>query len=67
MVVYNDSLLIYLDFTVIHFTDSDTSYILVVVDCTDKNLCVGIRITCWSRDVVYDSLEERSHILSLVV
>ena len=44
VVVYNDSLLIDLDFTVIHFTDSDTYYILVVVDCTDKNLCVGIDV-----------------------
>ena len=41
--------------------------VLIVVDCTDENLCVGIRITCWSRYVIYDSLEERSHILSLIV
>ena len=41
--VDNDSFLIDLKASVIDFTDTDTSDILIVIDRTDQNLCIGIR------------------------
>ena len=67
MMVDNDSFLIDLKASVIDFTDTDTSDILIVIDRTDQNLCIGIRVTGWCRNVIYNCLEERRHILLLIV
>ena len=42
--VDNDCFLIDFQGTVVYFTDTDTSDILIVIDRTDQYLCAGIRI-----------------------
>ena len=67
MVVDNDCVLIDLKASVVDLTDTDTSDILIVIDRTDQNLCIGIRVTGWCRNVIHNCLEERRHILLLIV
>ena len=65
--VDNDCFLIDFQGTVVYFTDTDTSDILIVIDRTDQYLCAGIRITGWCRNIVYNRLEERCHIFLLII
>ena len=65
--VDNDCFLIDFQGAIVHFTDTDTSDILVIIDGTDQYLCAGIRITGWRRNIVYDRLEERRHIFLLII
>ena len=51
VMVHQHHFLVDSDLTVVYFTDTDTTYIFIVVDGTDKNLCTCIRITFRSRDV----------------
>ena len=67
VVVHHDHILVDADSSVIHLTDTDTAHILVVVDGADQYLGSGFRISLRSGDVVDDSLEQRSHILRLIV
>ena len=50
MMVQKHQLLVYGNSSALNFTDTDTSYIFVVVDGADKNLCISVRITLRSRD-----------------
>ena len=61
----DDYFLIDFDRSVVYLADADTSYIFIVVDGTDKNLCACVRVACGSRYVLYDCIEERCHILVL--
>lgn len=45
MMVDDDAVLIYFQVTVVDLTNANTSYILVVINCTDQNLCLCIRIS----------------------
>ena len=55
--VHQCTILVYTDHTVVYFTNTDTAYILVIVDGTDQYLGTCIWISLWSRDVVNDGLE----------
>ena len=52
MMVDDDAVLIYFQVTVVDLTNADTSYILVVINRTDQNLCLCIRISLRRRDVI---------------
>ena len=67
MVVNNNSILIHTNLTVGYLTDTDTTNEFVVVDGGYENLHICIRITLRCRDEVEDGLEERCHILLLIV
>ena len=49
--VHQHHFLVDSDLTVVYFTDTDTTYIFIVVDGTDQNLGTCIRITFRSLDV----------------
>ena len=66
VMVQKGKLLVYCDLTVLYFTYTDTSYIFIVVDGADKNLCVSFRITLRSRDIFQDCLKQRSHIFRCI-
>ena len=66
MMVDNDCILVQLDAAVGYFSNTDTTDIIIVINGRNKNLCVGIRITCRSRNVFEDGIEKRSHILLLI-
>ena len=51
VMVHQHHFLVDSDLTVVYFTDTDTTYIFIVVDGTDQNLGTCIRITLRSRDV----------------
>ena len=53
-----DHILVYTDGSVINFTDSDTSYVFVIIDGADQYLCAGFRITFWCRNIVQNRLEQ---------
>ena len=57
MMVYKESILINTNRTILYFTDTDSANILIIVDCTDKNLCICIRVTSWSWDMLDDGLQ----------
>ena len=50
-------ILIYLDRTILHFTNTDSPHIFIVVDGADEYLCISIRIACGSGDMIYDCLK----------
>ena len=62
MVVHNQGFLIHLDLTVLHLSDSDSSYELVVVNGGNQKLgfCIRIPLRCGNK--VYNSFEKRLHI-----
>ena len=60
--VYNHAFLIDLQRTVINFSDTDTSYILVVVNGADQHLGICIRISLRCRNIVHNCLKQRTHI-----
>ena len=45
MMVDDDAVLIYFQVAVVDLTNADTSYILVVINRADQNLCLCIRIS----------------------
>ena len=67
MMIHDNNILVYADFSIVHFTDTDTTYIFIVVNSADKHLCSGIRITLRGRDVVKNSLKERNHVFSFFI
>ena len=52
VVVTDDHILVYTDGTVVYFTDTDTSYIFIIINGTDQYLGSRIRISFGSGDVV---------------
>ena len=62
MLIYYDKILIYLEDTIVDLADTDTSNVLVVVDCADKHLYTCLRIACRSRNVINYSVEQRLHV-----
>ena len=62
MMVDDDAVLIYFQVTVVDLTNADTPYILVVINRTDQNLCLCIRISLRRRDVIQNGLEQWLHI-----
>ena len=66
MVIDKDHFLIYRNGPVVHFSDPDTSYILVVIDGADENLSRSFRIAFRSRDVFQDCFKQRFHILFVI-
>ena len=62
MVVHNQSFLIHLDLTVLHLTDSDSSYEFVVVNGRNQELSFRIRISLRGRNKVHNGVKERLHI-----
>ena len=67
MMVYDDCILIQLDRTIIHLTYTDTANILIIINRTDQNLCLCIRISLWCRDVIQDRLEQWLHICTRLI
>ena len=67
MSVYDDHVLTGADCAVIYFADTDAAYIFIIVNGTDQNLSVGIRISFRRRDVIQDGLKKRHHILGTVL
>ena len=45
VVVTDDHILVYTDGTVVYFTDTDTSYIFIIINGTDQYLGSRIRIS----------------------
>ena len=62
MMVDDDAVLIYFQVAVVDLTNADTSYILVVINRADQNLCFCIRISLRRRDVIQNGLEQWLHI-----
>ena len=62
--IYDHNILIDAHGTVVHFSDTDTADIFIVIDRTDKNLGIGIRISGWSRNIIYNRIKQRFHISS---
>ena len=62
MVVYDQSILIDLDFSVFHLTDSDSPYELIVVNRRNEKLRLLIGISFRCRNKVDNALKERLHI-----
>ena len=67
MMVQKHQLLVHGNGSALNLTDTDTAYILIVVDGADKNLCISVRISLRSRNRIKDSLKKRSHILRLII
>ena len=67
MFIDYDHILVYTDGSVINFTDSDTSYVFVVIDGADQYLCAGFRITFWCRNIVQNRFEQWNHVVRAVI
>ena len=67
MMVQKSKFLVNSNLTLLNFTNTDTSYIFVVVDGADQNLCVCFRITFRSRDLFQDGFKQRSHVLRCIL
>ena len=67
VMVYQYGVHVDTDFAVVHFADTDTAHIFVVVDGADEHLCACLRISFGSRDVVQDRLKQGNHVFWLVV
>ena len=67
VMVYEDTVLVYFDSTVVHFADADTAHILVVVDGADQNLGSGSLVAFGSGDIVQNGLKQRHHVVGLFV
>ena len=57
VMVDDDAVLIYFQVAVVDLTNADTSYILVIIDRADQNLCLCIRISLRRRDIIQNGLE----------
>ena len=66
VVVQKCQLLVYCNFSIFNFADTDTSNIFVVIDGTDQYLCVCVRITFRCRDIFQDGFKQRSHVFRCV-
>ena len=62
VVVTDDHILVHTDGTVVYLTDTDTTYIFIIINGTDQYLGSSIRISFGSGNVVNDRLEQRLHI-----
>ena len=64
VMVYKYNFLIYGNLTIVNLTNTDTSYIFIVIDGTDEYLCTCFRVTfrCWN--VINDGIEQCCHIRS---
>ena len=62
--VDNNDILIYFYGAVINLADTNTSYILIVINGTDQYLCSGIRIALRSRNIIKDRIKQRNHIFA---
>ena len=60
--VYNHTFLVYLQRTVINLSDTDTSYILIIVNRADQHLSVCIWISLWCRNIIHNGFKKRTHI-----
>ena len=67
MVVHNNHILVDRDGSVIHFSDTDTTNVFIVIDGADQHLCTCIRITFRSWNVIQDGLKQRNHIFWLII
>ena len=67
VVVTDDHILIHTDGTVVYLTDTDTSYIFIIIDGTDQYLGSCLGVTFGSGNVVDDGLEQRLHISTHLV
>ena len=67
MMVQKHQLLVYGNGSALNLADTDTAYILIVVDGADKNLRISVRISLRSRNRIKDGLKKRSHILRFVL
>ena len=62
MVVYDQRILIDLDFSVFHLTDSDSSYKLIVVNRRNEKLRLLIGVSLRCRNKINNALKERFHV-----
>ena len=65
-VVDNDNVLVDRKCTTVYLADTDTSDILIVINCTDQHLGRTIFVAFRSRDIIQDRLKERLHILRFI-
>ena len=57
MMVHQRTILVHTDHTIIYLTNTDTAYILIVVNGTDQYLGTCVWISLRSRDMIDDRLE----------
>ena len=57
MMVHQRTILVHTDHTIIYLTNTDTAYILIVVNGTDQYLGTCVWISLRSRDMIDDCLE----------
>ena len=67
MMVQKGKLLVHRNSTAINFTNTDTSNILIVINCTDQYLSISIRVSFRSRDVFQNCLKQRLHVLRCIL
>ncbi len=67
MMVHNHTFLIYFEGSVIHFADTDSSHILIIINGADQNLGLSLRISFRSRNIFKNRLKKRGHVLFRII
>ena len=62
VMIHQNTLLVHLKSPVVHTSDADPAYEFIVVNGAYEYLSLRVRISLWSRDMVYDGLKQRAHV-----
>ena len=62
MVIHNECFLIYPDFSIFHFSDTDSTDEFIIVDGGNQELCLFLGIPLRCRNKINDTLKQRLHI-----
>ena len=67
MMIYNNTVLIYLYKTIVNLTNTNTTYIFIIIDGADQNLSRCLWITFRCRNMLNNGFKQWNHILSRII